>query len=174
MTTPQEDENLSRVIRFYTAENTDHRGRYIQDIWAFDHFWLEYTHDYIQWLFPIPEQGRFNQFAPVLHEADQVVFRKSEELRQRQRVSLDVMLDFLGLVRKADHIVRQADLCVKHHSWLKPGGHNHLRITRMIRSLYLCGQKNLAETLQSTVIDLGQKEGLVSERSIEFWRSATN
>lgn len=54
------------LIDFYRGEATDHQGRYIDAIWALSPFWLEHTHDYIQWLFPIPEVGRFNGFAPPL------------------------------------------------------------------------------------------------------------
>lgn len=165
---------MNRLIRFYTVEDPDHRGRFIHDIWALDEFWLEHTHDYIQWLFPIPEQGRFNGFAPVLQERDQQIFRGSDELQRRQRTSLDLLLNFLGLSRETEDITPQPQLSIQRHIWLKPGGHNHLRITRMIRSLHLCGQEELAKAVQGAVITIGSREGLVSERSIKFWRSATD
>lgn len=164
---------MSKLIHFYMAKHTDHRGRFIHDIWSLDEFWLEHTHDYIQWLFPIPEQGRFNSFAPVLEHTDRLAFRGSDNLRERQRTSLDLMANFWGLSRNDNEFIPHTNLSIKRHTWLKPGGHNHLRITRIIRSLHLCGQESLAMAFQSTVIDIGLRDGLVSERTIEFWRSAT-
>ncbi|TKJ09244.1 hypothetical protein E8Q34_17915 [Halomonas sp. 15WGF] len=54
----------------------------------------EHTHDYIQWLFPIPEASRFNSFAPLLTPAVQAAFANDERLRHHQQRSLDVMLNF--------------------------------------------------------------------------------
>lgn len=58
--------NDERLIAFYRGEGHDHKGRRLEDIWELPSFWLEHTHDYIQWLFPIPEMGRFNAFASLL------------------------------------------------------------------------------------------------------------
>lgn len=165
---------MSKLIRFYEGEIPDHMGRFINTIWRLDHFWLEHTHDYIQWLFPLPEKGRFNGFAPVLSERDRLAFRESAILRERQRISLDVMLDFLGLSRKENQIHAQQCLNIGQHIWLKPGGHNHLRITRMIRSLHRCAQEDLALVLKSAVLQLGTQKGIVSETSLAYWRSATD
>ncbi|WP_223827956.1 opioid growth factor receptor-related protein [Vreelandella titanicae] len=60
-------ENDECLIAFYRGEGHDHKGRRrLEDIWALPYFWLEHTHDYIQWLFPIPEMGRFKAFASLL------------------------------------------------------------------------------------------------------------
>ncbi|WP_235803683.1 opioid growth factor receptor-related protein [Halomonas sp. GFAJ-1] len=128
-------------------------------------FWLEHTHDYIQWLFPIPEAGRFNAFAPLLTPAVQAAFEDNDIMRQHQKCSLDVMLDFFGLAREGSDIVAQPTLAIQTHIWLKAGGHNHLRITRMIRSLALCHQPNLARIFQQAVIAIGTQQGALSDMS---------
>lgn len=56
---------------------------------------LEYTHDYIQWLFPIPEGGPDNDFAPVLTSDAALWFDRNPEPRAQQKKSLDRMIDFL-------------------------------------------------------------------------------
>ncbi|MGP9535985.1 hypothetical protein [Halomonas sp. AOP42-E1-30] len=76
------------------------------------------------------------------------------------------MLDFCGLTWVENGIVAQPTLVIPTHIWLKAGGHNHLRITRMIRSLALCHQPDLARTFQQAVIKV------VSETSIRYWREA--
>ncbi|MCH4810903.1 opioid growth factor receptor-related protein [Vreelandella neptunia] len=162
------------LIAFYRGQATDHQGRYINDIWALSHFWLEHTHDYIQWLFPIPEVGRFNHFAPRLTDVEREVFQDDSALREKQRVSLDVMLSFLGLTRDGITITAQPSLNIRDHIWLKAGGHNHLRISRIIRSLALCHQPKLAAAFQQAVIEIGSTQGIVSAQSMAYWRAASD
>tara|TARA_R110000796_G_scaffold195079_1_gene311563 strand:+ start:268 stop:771 length:504 start_codon:yes stop_codon:yes gene_type:complete len=164
--------NDERLIAFYRGEGHDHKGRRLEDIWALPSFWLEHTHDYIQWLFPIPEMGRFNAFAPLLTPEVQMAFEKEALLRQRQQQSLDVMLNFFGLECDERFISAQSDLSIQTHIWLKAGGHNHLRITRIIRSLALCHQPELARAFQQAVIDIGTQHGIVSDKSLSYWRCA--
>ncbi|WP_052383985.1 opioid growth factor receptor-related protein [Litchfieldella xinjiangensis] len=166
-------EGKSHLISFYLGESHDHAGRKIEQIWQLSHFWLEHTHDYIQWLFPIPETSRFNSFAPALEYSEREEFSQSTQLQLRQQRSLDVMLDFFGLTRNGLEIMAKPDLSISHHIWLKRGGHNHLRITRIIRSLYFCGQVELAEAFQSAVIRIGSTQGIVAEESKQYWRKAT-
>jgi hypothetical protein len=164
---------VNPLITFYRGEGTDHQGRIIDDIWALSSFWLEHTHDYIQWLFPIPEAGRFNGFAPLLGEAERTAFANDESLRMNHRHSLDVMLAFFGLMREEHHVQALPTLNMREHIWLKRGGHNHLRISRIIRSLHLCHQPALATAFQQAVIEIGTQQGVVSEQSVGYWRAAT-
>lgn len=161
-----------RLLAFYRGEAPDHQGRTIDDIWQLDAFWLEHTHDYIQWLFPIPEASRFNTFAPLLTDGVRKAFTADAALRERQCRSLDMMLRFYGLVRKGQAIAELPELDIATHIWLKAGGHNHLRITRIIRSLALCHQVELARAFQQAVITLGRKRGIVSDTSIDYWQQA--
>ena len=165
-------DNDTRLLAFYRGESPDHKGRLLEDIWALSPFWLEHTHDYIQWLFPIPEASRFNSFAPLLTPAVQAAFANDERLRHNQQRSLDVMLNFLGLTRDGNIITAQPTLSIQTHIWLKAGGHNHLRITRMIRSLALCHQPTLARALQQAVIEIGTQHGVVSETTLQYWHEA--
>ena len=164
--------DAEKIIGFYKGEAPDHRGRLIGEIWQMSHFWLEHTHDYVQWLFPIPEPGRFNGFAPLLDEIAAEAFKADQLLKRRQEQSLDVMLDFFALQRTAQGICAKPELNMADHIWLKAGGHNHLRITRVIRSLGLCGQRDLALQLQAAAIQIGTEKGHVSAKSTEYWRCA--
>lgn len=162
----------NRLLAFYRGEGTDHRGRSLSDLWAMPPFWLEHTHDYIQWLFPIPEPGRFNGFAPLLGDVERAAFLNDELLRANQRHSLDVMLAFFGLARQERNIEPLSELNMRDHIWLKRGGHNHLRISRIIRSLYMCHQQELSEAFQKAVIDIGAQRGAVSRQTIGYWTDA--
>ena len=66
MTPPADD----ALLRFYRLEGADARGRTLAEIWSWDAARLEGVHDYIQWLFPLPEPSAFNPQAPILTEAD--------------------------------------------------------------------------------------------------------
>ena len=163
----------SRLILFTLGKGADHKGRSIHDILALDNFWLEHTHDYIQWLFPIPEAGRFNGFAPLLDAGTRACFGENPKLREQQSLSLNRMLAFFGLVRNGTAIEPAPDLNPQDHIWLKTGGHNHLRITRIIRSLHYCYQPELAKQLQAAVMTCGPTLGYVREATYEYWRKAT-
>lgn len=162
------------LIMFTLGSGTDHKGRTLDDILRLNDFWLEHTHDYIQWLFPIPEAGRFNRFAPVLDMATRDRFATDWQMREQQGRSLNRMLTFLGLDRDGNNIRASAELNPKVHIWLKAGGHNHLRITRMIRSLHYCHQEELARSLQNAVSELGKTRGYVRDHTLEYWARATD
>lgn len=76
------------ILAFYQGDSTDSEGRIIETIWSWNYQKLEYTHDYIQWLFPLKERSRFNQNAPVLNEEVIQAFRTSNELKKRLKKSL--------------------------------------------------------------------------------------
>ncbi|KPQ01688.1 opioid growth factor receptor-related protein [Marinobacter sp. HL-58] len=162
----------SALIKFFRGDGRDHVGRTFEDILAFDDFWLEHTHDYIQWLFPIPETSNFNHQVPVLTSEDRACFRTEKTLRLQHQKALDRMLAFYGLERTEQGVVPMPGLNMKSYIWLKPAGHNHLRITRIIRSLQYCYQPEVAMEVQSAVIALGKSLGQVSEKTIGYWRTA--
>jgi len=73
----------ARIIRFYTGEEPDRRGRYLHEIQQWPDGQLEAVHDYIQWLFPLPEPSGFNVAAPVVHQDSIREFRTRPELQQK-------------------------------------------------------------------------------------------
>ncbi|WP_418642379.1 opioid growth factor receptor-related protein [Vibrio chaetopteri] len=162
----------SVLIAFQLGKGTDHQGRFISEIWDFNSFWLEHDHKYIQWLFPIDAQTKFNRHAPVLTTDDRAAFFESEVLQQAQRKSLDLLLHFFGLQWQEGEIFPSAQLNIREHIWLKRGGHNHLRISRIIRSLALCGQHKLSYQFQQAVIKVAKEYGEVSEESMGYWFKA--
>ena len=52
------------ILRFYGSGGTDHAGRTLEEILAWDDRHLEEVHDYIQWLFPLEEPSRANPCTP--------------------------------------------------------------------------------------------------------------
>ena len=56
----------SFVVSSIEVEGRDHRGRLLSHILGFSLDELEFHHDYIQWLFPLPEPSGANPSAPLL------------------------------------------------------------------------------------------------------------
>jgi hypothetical protein len=163
---------MSPLIAFYRGLAPDSQGRRIDEIWSWDHRRLEMVHDYIQWLFPLPEPSRFNPDAPLLSAADSTVFRGDPALQDRVRKSLDLMLDFLGLSRAGSVIARGPGFARAH--WLEPLNHNHLRLTRMLLFLRHAGLEAEARALLACLEDIAAQEGraAIAPRTLGFWRTA--
>jgi Opioid growth factor receptor (OGFr) conserved region len=114
------------IVDFYSGKATDTSGRTLREIHAWSYHDLENVHDYIQWLFPLPEPSQYNQFAPVL-DAEQITkFHKDAELRAELLASLDKMLEFYGFERNNMSIIRSITWEERSRNWLKSGNHNHL------------------------------------------------
>lgn len=163
---------MSQLTDFLEGKAPDHKGRLLSDLWQLDHFNLEYLHDYIQWLFPMDSVSRSNKHAPVLTLTDREYCQQSELIQQNQLKSSDLMLAYYGLIRQ-DNVISACDnLNMKQHIWLKRGGHNQLRITRIIRSLALCGNELVATSLQTCVLKYGVEKSCVQPKVLEFWQNA--
>lgn len=163
---------MSQLIDFQLGIGTDNQGRMISDIWQLDHFWLEHDHKYIQWLFPIEVHSRFNHHAPVLSLDDRAQFAQSEQVRQAQQDSLNLMLDFFGMKWSGGEVTPKPELNIRDHIWLKRGGHNHLRISRIIRRLALCGQMELSKQFQAAMLETADLYGEVSQQTQCYWLKA--
>jgi hypothetical protein len=167
----------SPLSAFYRGEGHDQRGRSLADIQEFDFDELEFNHDYIQWLFPLPEPSGANPEAPVLSAGDIAAFNGDDALRRALLQSLQVMLAFYGLDLRLDgesiRIERRADFDERCHQWLARGNHNFLRISRMLRSLSLLGLGSHAmaflECLEGIYAD---NATTVGSTTIGYWRRA--
>jgi len=166
-------------LRFYDGDGTDDHGRLLREIQKWPDEKLEYTHDYIQWLFPLDERSGFNPEAPVLDAATMAEFLRTPEHVWRLKVSLDRMLTFYGLewADMGRTIRRAASFAEQAKRWLTPGNHNHLRMTRILKSLRLLGLPNEAQALFACLQEIyeeesGKSEPGITERSFRFWRGA--
>jgi len=136
--------NDIQIVGFYSGTEPDHRGRYVHEIQAWPDDQLETIHDYIQWLFPLPERSGFNVAAPVLTRESIQEFRTQPDLQQHLRGSFLRMMTFYGLETHFGRqiaITRAPNFATKATGWLSPGNHNHLRIRRILRCLTVLGWK---------------------------------
>lgn len=167
----------TRLLDFYEGRGADHRGRTLADVRRFPVEWLEHEHDFIQWLFPLRTPSPVNPEAPTLSEHDIAQFRSNDGLKSRLRQSFELMLDFYGLVTKQHEgliTVQRADTFARRaEHWLTPGNHNFLRITRILKSLTILGQEDLARAyLECLRVIFGDYRGIIGDRTWRFWTSA--
>lgn len=168
------------LIAFYRDGAPDDSNRTLAQILGWDDRRLEAIHNYIQWLFPLPERSGANPSAPTLDPATIAEFRATPVMRDRLRQAFLRMLRFygLGLTRESTDsptpvVTRAANFAPRSHEWLSPMNHNHLRLTRILRSLRLLGLEAesaaLFRTLESIRHDF---PGRISPRTFDYWRDA--
>ncbi|KAJ6257130.1 hypothetical protein Dda_8015 [Drechslerella dactyloides] len=149
LTTPKTPVPPPPIVSFYQG-GCDFRGRTLAEIISWSDSKLEYNHDYIQVLFPLPERSNF-----MLHPASRLdelamdMFKEDHLLRAGMRTALARMLRFFGfdcdIVDLEDENNTDLDnqrLCNivpnpesfprAARNWMN--SHNDLRITRIIRN----------------------------------------
>lgn len=62
--------NQKPIIRFLSLKGTDDKGRMLSDLWDKSDLFLEFSHNYIQWMFPLNERSKHHPNAPVLDDED--------------------------------------------------------------------------------------------------------
>ncbi|RAL59926.1 hypothetical protein DID88_000552 [Monilinia fructigena] len=143
-----------------------------------NHRKLEEIHDYIQWLFPLPEESMVSD-APLVDEDVFAAFHASSELQSEVKKSLVKMLNFYGLKFADDLdeenspvIVKASNFNDRCGNWLVSYNHNHLRISRILRSLRVLGLELEAAAFYKVLSNIiYQKHGqVVNNRSTEYWR----
>ena len=130
----------TRLTAFLTGEGRDHAGRTFEDVIAFDDGVLERKHDFIQWLFPLPEPSLAVPGAPVLTPDDLAALKASPLAQARMRQAAE----------------RMAALYAQGLHWRTRHDHNHLRITRIIKSLRLILGDGPADAFKARMLELAE------------------
>ncbi|XP_030054871.1 opioid growth factor receptor-like protein 1 [Microcaecilia unicolor] len=135
-------------------------GVYIEEIlskWKGDYDKLEHNHTYIQWLFPLREQG-LNFYAKELTAYEIEEFKKTKEAIKRFLLAYKMMLEFFGikLTSKTGNVTRAANW-QERFQHLNESQHNYLRITRILKSLGELGY----EGFKPSLVKLFLQEALV-------------
>ena len=145
------------ILAFLEGEGTDARGRTVFEVLAMNDVALEHTHDFIQWLFPLPEPSAAVPDSPVLTPGDVQAIRESELAPIALAGATDRMVNFYRFT----------------HEWLMPNDHNHRRITRIIRSLRLLVGDAEADAFRAGILErVETTRAPVSARSRGYWETA--
>lgn len=145
------------IVAFLEGEGPDAAGRTLFDVLALNNAALERTHDFIQWLFPLREPSRAVPEAPVLMDDQVEGIRDSAMAQIALAAATDRMEAFYRMT----------------HDWLMPNDHNHLRITRIIRSLRLLVGDDQADAFRAVILSrVESTRAPVSARSRGYWATA--
>jgi Opioid growth factor receptor (OGFr) conserved region len=170
----------SEILTFYAGTSADPAGRRLPEIQQWPDPLLEANHDFIQWMFPIMEPSSVHPEAPVLDQETIRAFKARPELQQNLRSSFLRMLAFYGFeleMQKGLDVRRSSGFADQSSEWLWPGNHNHLRITRIIKSLRLLGLEAEAKAFFKCLSELYAEEtgrGIprITATTFQFWSSA--
>jgi len=162
------------VRKFLSGEGVDHLGRSRDSILAWSNDALEYTHDYIQWLFPIETVSQFHQLAPA------PTVEEFKELRRDSMVRIGLLsgfvriLQFYGLEWHDQIVTKSHNWNERSEEWAWRPGHNDLRITRILHSLTLFGFDAEANAFLTTLNAIMAERPQNDKRlaSFEYWRNA--
>ena len=148
---------MTEIVGFLEGKTPDHRGRIFAMLLQQTDHQAETTHDYIQWLFPLDEPSRSVNGAPVLTELD------IDEIRQSSLAQANLVKSarwFLGFLER-------------NNLWVTKYNHNHLRITRVIKSLRLLASDEAADEFRDKVLVLaGDNLNLVDQKARGFWANS--
>lgn len=151
------------IVPFYLGEQPDAEGRKIQEIWTWDFEELECVHDYIQWLFPLPERSAFNPDAPVVDDGVIQAFHANPQLQQNLLKSLTTMLRFYGLQGGKDSagqfvVTKSEEYPDRKREWICLMDHNYLRITRILKCLTVLGLESYAQAFYRCLAKIYREE----------------
>lgn len=160
----------SAIIRFLLGEPVvvNEKPMDINTIWKYNYTQLEERHDYIQWLFPLADASDYNPNAPVLTLRDLEIITEHPAIRERLLRSLELMLDFYGFsLDWKTKTVSQTDP----KAW-PPTYHNYLRITRILKSLTICGLNEYAVAFYNALLSIPDIKNDVPQTSLDYWKDA--
>ena len=174
------------IIAFFTGQSTPTPT--LSKILSWDDRTLELRHDFIQILFPLPEASMINFRAPTVTAEVFEAFRANDEQAETMQANLrhacERMMKFYGLniqwnVEPYDMVqftpdAAQSNPLVPTRRWLGPFNHNHMRITRIIRSMRVLGLEDEALGIYAGLEKLAVTwpKARCSERSRLFWSRA--
>lgn len=174
------------ILDFYCFNGTDSFGRTVEDMIKMTDYQLEASHDVIQWLFPLHEESNYNPDCPILNKEQVDVLLNDHRCRhEAQKNMYKVVLRFMrflgfdlqmlsidGVI--SSKFVYDPILERNRKNWQTRGNHNHLRITRAIRSLRLFGLEEEAQRVFDAVSKSALEANCISENTMRYWTKALN
>jgi hypothetical protein len=143
---PRARKNLDFYLnRIASAPSPSGKIDTIHAQWKGDYDLLESHHGYIQFLFPIREDG-LNSQAQMLYLHEIRGIRADPQARQRLITSYELMLDFYGMRlidARTGEIGRNPPNFESRYRHLNRSTHNYLRITRILKCLGELGFERL-------------------------------
>ena len=142
------------IVLFLEGKMRDYEGRLLKEIWAYDDKNIERIHNFIQWIFPLDEPSRAVPSAPVLFEEEIDEIKKSYLAKDNLIKSKNWFIEFL---KRTD-------------AWVNEKNHNHLRISRMIKSLRILHSDEAANSCFNEILNIATSRNFQSYNVIRYWQ----
>ena len=172
-----DEPNANDNIKFYRNEiKSQPNGEFLENIhknWWGNYQTLEQNHSYIQWLFPIREEG-MNDYSQPLMKHEREIMREDDEIRQKIIQSYRLMLDFYGfeLMNETTGEIKRNSNYKERFENLNYYSHNCLRITRILKCLGEVNLQNLQFEFVYTILkEIFEEKNLrnTKKSAITYW-----
>lgn len=161
------------LLDFLEGKGEDVYGRTLQSILERDsREWFEFTHNYIQWLFPLREASNFAYSVPLTNEMIEYI-KNNKTILENIKKSFEKMLNFYGFALEEENVIEIETQQEMVRNWLNVGNHNFLRITRILTCLSIVGYEDLAKKWLYELEYVCKGFDYVDRsNSKEYWRKA--
>ena len=142
-----------------TNNEPDFKNRFLKDIWNFSDEDIEYTHDFIQLLFPLNEKSSAISNGIYLDSNEAILSIKANKLATENIVKSSKW--FLSFLARNSH-------------WKRKHDHNYLRITRIIKSLRLLVSDQEANKFYESFMQLVDENlrSKINSTTLTYWENA--
>ena len=142
------------ILAFLEHRGLDYQHRTLREVWAFSDYEIEHTHDFIQWIFPTLEPSSNVIGSPKITACELELVCISNKATSSILHSAEWFTCFLERTGK----------------WKQGYDHNHLRVTRMLKSLVLIGYRKKALELfkRLTNHEMNTEEINLSKTTLNF------
>ena len=161
-TTTQTQEDPKNLIPFFQGKGKNLHGFSLDEILRFNDKEMEAHHNFIQWIFPTKQKSGSNASAPILNEGLIKAMRADPLVQKNLVLSFEKMLDYYGLKLEGSKVVKASNFSSRKKYWTINGGHNLLRMTRIINSMATLGQRELAKSYYDCIADIATKKEVSS------------
>ena len=146
-------------VNFLTNNEPDFKNRFLKDIWNFSDEDIEYTHDFIQLLFPLNEKSSAISNGIYLDSNEAILSIKANKLATENIVKSSKW--FLSFLARNSH-------------WKRKHDHNYLRITRIIKSLRLLVSDQEANKFYESFMQLVDEnlKSKINLTTLTYWENA--
>ena len=146
-------------VNFLTNNEPDFKNRFLKDIWNFSDEDIEYTHDFIQLLFPLNEKSSAISNGIYLDSNEAILRIKANKLATENIVKSSKW--FLLFLARNSH-------------WKRKHDHNYLRITRIIKSLRLLVSDQEANKFYESFMQLVDEnlKSKINLTTLTYWQNA--
>ena len=170
------------IVQYFDPEirAKDPSGRDLDDILTYSDNQISRKHDFIQYLFPLPEESMVNPWAPLITKEVYEAFRDREELRSELLQAFLRMLEFYGFTLSTSESDGEKKLIIpaqnfneqSKYSWRRPMDHNHLRLTRIIRCMRVLSCEKEAQALYHALLEYDTSDVVRKSSKMFWWRAA--